>query len=277
MYPGRVTPMKCASSKHRSPSCQDMICASASAPVMKNSSASGRCARRSTQGVDGVRRAAAVDVDPADREPRVGRRRDDRHQVAVLGRADLPVGLLPRLAGGHEDDLVQPEEPCDLARRHQVPVVDRVERAAHDADPPACHGPSVSVPTGAGPGRTGSGATDPRRLPGRARRPGPRRPAPPCSRSQTLAASRRPDGVDAREHRHRAGQRPDRSGVTRQYRKSPLSSRPHRTATATWTARRAERVEASTGRGVDTADVSTVPAPGRHSASRSGRTRLRGW
>ena len=88
-YPGRVTPMKWASSNSRSLSRQPTICSSASAPVMKNSSASGRCALQVGERVDRVGRAAAVDVDPADGEPRVGRGRDDRHQVAVLGRADL--------------------------------------------------------------------------------------------------------------------------------------------------------------------------------------------
>ena len=45
--PGRVTPMKCASSNSSSTSFQDRIAASASAPVMKNHSASGSAARRS--------------------------------------------------------------------------------------------------------------------------------------------------------------------------------------------------------------------------------------
>ena len=163
--PGRVTPTKWASSNSSSASCQDRIWASASAPVMKNSSASGRCAAQVAQRVDRVRRAAAVDVDPADREPRVGRGGDDRHQVAVLGRADLAVGLLPRLAGGHEDDLVEPEQACDLAGGDEVAVVDRVERAAHDPDSSACHRTSLSGPTGAGPGgpapADGSAGADP--------------------------------------------------------------------------------------------------------------------
>ncbi len=43
----RVTPMNRASSQSSSTSFHDRICARASAPVMKNSSASGRCALRS--------------------------------------------------------------------------------------------------------------------------------------------------------------------------------------------------------------------------------------
>ena len=137
--PGRVTPTKWASSNSCSLSRQLTIWARASAPVMKNSSASGRWRRRSVQRVDRVRRAAAVDVDPADREPRVGRGGDDRHQVAVLGRADLALGLLPRLAGRHEHDLVEAEQPGDLAGGDEVAVVDGVERPAHDPDPAARH------------------------------------------------------------------------------------------------------------------------------------------
>ena len=134
--PGRVTPTKCASSNIWSASFQDRIFSSASAPVMKNSSAFGPYnSAQVAQRVDGVGRAVPVDVDPADPEPRVGRGRDHRHQIAVLGRADLRVVLLPRLAGRHEDDLVEREPVGDLARRDQVTVVDRVERAAHDADP----------------------------------------------------------------------------------------------------------------------------------------------
>src|SRR5436853_39996 len=46
--------------------------------------------------------------------------------------------------GRDEDDLVQAEEPGDLARGHEVPVVDGIERPAHHPDPAACHRSSVS-------------------------------------------------------------------------------------------------------------------------------------
>jgi hypothetical protein len=49
VVPGRVQPTKRASSKTRSASCQVTIWASASAPVMKNSSAPGRSRRRSVR------------------------------------------------------------------------------------------------------------------------------------------------------------------------------------------------------------------------------------
>ena len=55
--PGRVTPMKCASSQRCSASFHERISARASAPVMKNSSSSGRSARMS-------RRVSIVNVGP---------------------------------------------------------------------------------------------------------------------------------------------------------------------------------------------------------------------
>ena len=56
--------------------------------------------------------------------------------VAVLGRTDVPVRLLPGLAGGDEDDLVKVEERLDLARGDEVTVVNGVEGAAHHPDAP---------------------------------------------------------------------------------------------------------------------------------------------
>ena len=52
--------------------------------------------------------------------------------------------LLPRLAGRHEHDLVELEQRRDLAGRDQVAVVDGVERAAHHPDAAAWHRSSVS-------------------------------------------------------------------------------------------------------------------------------------
>ncbi len=113
------------------------------------------------QGVDRERRAGPVDVDPADGEARVGGRRDDGHEVAVLGGRDVAVGLLPRLPGGDEDDLVEVEARLDLAGGHEVTVVDRVERPTHDAE---AHGqwwaPSdpLELPCVPSVGRAGRGA-----------------------------------------------------------------------------------------------------------------------
>ena len=52
----------------------------------------------------------------------------------MLGRADLALVLLPRLTGGDEDDLVEPEPGLDLGGGHEVAVVDRVERPAHHSE-----------------------------------------------------------------------------------------------------------------------------------------------
>jgi multiple sugar transport system permease protein len=89
------------------------------------------------QRVDRVRRPRPVDVRPADAEPGVRRRRDDRHQVAVLGRRHRPACLLVRLPCRHEDHLVETEVMRHLAAGHEVPVVDGVEGAAHHPEPPA--------------------------------------------------------------------------------------------------------------------------------------------
>ena len=86
--PGRDTATKCARSQSSCTSFQSRICATASAPVMKKSSASGRWSRMSRRVSIVYVGALAVDVDAADREHRVRRRRDDRHQVAVLGLGD---------------------------------------------------------------------------------------------------------------------------------------------------------------------------------------------
>ena len=87
------------------------------------------------QRVDGERRTAAIDVDPAHGEARVGRRGDHRHEVAILGRRHVSLGLLPRLSGRHEHDLVEVEQARDLAGGDQVTVMDGIECPAHDAEP----------------------------------------------------------------------------------------------------------------------------------------------
>src|SRR3569833_807083 len=82
------------------------------------------------QRVDCVGLPWTLDVNATDRERGVGRGRDDRHQVAVLGRGRLAPLFHPRLTGRHEDDLVQCEQVRHLARGHEVPVVDGIEGAS---------------------------------------------------------------------------------------------------------------------------------------------------
>src|ERR1017187_3009080 len=86
------------------------------------------------QRVDGVGGPGPVDVDPADAEPGVRRGGDHRHQVAVLGGRDGTEILLVRLAGRHEDDLVQREVVRDLAGGDQVTMMYGIEGSAHHAD-----------------------------------------------------------------------------------------------------------------------------------------------
>src|ERR1017187_10157121 len=86
------------------------------------------------QRVDCVGGPGPVDVDPADAEPGVRRGRDHRHQVAVLGGRDGTEILLVRLAGRHEDDLVQREVVRDLAGGDQVTMMYGIEGSAHHAD-----------------------------------------------------------------------------------------------------------------------------------------------
>jgi hypothetical protein len=83
------------------------------------------------KGVHRVRQFLAVDIDATDRESRVGRGGDDRHEVTVLGRADDLALLLPRRPGRDEDDLVETEGVGDLAGGDEVAVMDRIERSAH--------------------------------------------------------------------------------------------------------------------------------------------------
>src|SRR6476659_3997947 len=89
------------------------------------------------QRVLGIGRAAAVDVHPAEREPGVGRRGDDRHQVAILGSGDVAMVLLPGLAGRDVHHFVELEQIGNLAGRDQVAVVDGVERPTHHPHPPS--------------------------------------------------------------------------------------------------------------------------------------------
>ena len=95
------------------------------------------------QGVDRVCRAIAVEVHAACREAWVRGSRDHGHQVAVFCLRNITVGLLPRLAGRHEDNFIEVEPRLHFARSHEVTVVDGIESAAHDPNTEAtiCHQP----------------------------------------------------------------------------------------------------------------------------------------
>ena len=84
------------------------------------------------KGVHRIGGAPPFDLEPGHREPRVAGRGDHGHQVAVLGRGDLPIRLHPGLARGDEDHLVQAEGPQGRLGGDEVAVMDGVEGAAHD-------------------------------------------------------------------------------------------------------------------------------------------------
>lgn len=65
---------------------------------------------------------------------RIRRGGDDCHKVAVLCGGDAPVLLEGLIPGRHEDNLMEPEGVLDLGGRDEMPVVNRVEGAAHNAD-----------------------------------------------------------------------------------------------------------------------------------------------
>ena len=86
--------------------------------------------------VDRVGGPLPVDLHPGDREPRVARGRDHRHEIAVLRRGHLPLLLHPGSARRDEHHFIQVELPQGGLGGHQMPVMDRVERSAHDPDAP---------------------------------------------------------------------------------------------------------------------------------------------
>ncbi len=53
----------------------------------------------------------------------------------MFGWRDIRPVLLPRLAGGDEDDLVEVQERLDLAGSDQVAMVDGIEGPTHHPDP----------------------------------------------------------------------------------------------------------------------------------------------
>ena len=85
--------------------------------------------------VDRVGDALAVHLDAAHEEARVVGRGQKRHGDSVLGRGDAAVLLEGGAARRHEDHDVEIEISDGLLGRDEVPVVDGIEGAAHDAQP----------------------------------------------------------------------------------------------------------------------------------------------
>ena len=225
---------------------------------MKNSSASGPQLAQVGQGVDRVRRAAPVDVHPADREPRVGRRGDDRHEVAVLGRADRR-GRSSATADpvGTKTTSSRPNSPAtSLAATRWPWWMGSNVPPMIPTRPPATDRayPGPPEPARADRLRLTSSGTP-------ARRPGcdgPPRPAPPCSRSQTCPC-RRADAVDAgATARHRAAPTRDERRVTARPGTVALRRSVHRPVTGGRASSTSDRVDRSTRR---QADASTRRTP----------------
>ena len=111
------------------------------------------------QGVDGVGDARTVDVDTRDGEFGVGCGGDHSHQIPIFGVGDVLVQLEHRSAGGYENHLIEVVYPSYFGGGDQVAVVNRVERAAHDADAQACMPVAAcgksAFAVAAGPGRRG--------------------------------------------------------------------------------------------------------------------------
>ena len=86
------------------------------------------------QRVDGVGHARTVDVHAGNGELGVGRRGDHGHQITVLSVGDFLIELEHGPARRHENHLVKIVDPGDFGCGDQVAVVNRVERAAHNAN-----------------------------------------------------------------------------------------------------------------------------------------------
>ena len=100
------------------------------------------------EGVGRIGHALAVDLEAGGEEVGGVGGREQRHREAVLAGGDLLVELEGGAPGGHEDNDVEVEVGVGLLGRDEVAVVDRVERAAHDADaqarmPVAANGPPM--------------------------------------------------------------------------------------------------------------------------------------
>lgn len=117
-----------------------------------------------------ILRVSTVYVSPDDRyrpatpKRRIRRRRDDGHEVAILGLRNPASLLLPRHAGGNENDLVEVESGRNLRGCDEVAMMNGVEGATHHPEPVA-----ASVRTRASPSSTLGirNAADPCRYHGR--------------------------------------------------------------------------------------------------------------
>ena len=100
--------------------------------------------------IDRERRTRAIDLDPAQLERRVVGDRELDHRDAMLDGGHLARRLVRRLARRHEQHPREREGLARLLGDHEMPDVDRVERAAHQPDRPCARGPSPARAPGLG-------------------------------------------------------------------------------------------------------------------------------
>ncbi len=94
------------------------------------------------QGVDGVRRPRALELQPLHREPRRALHRELQHGGPVGGRRGVLPQLERLLPGRHEPQLIQAERLGGSLADDQVTMVNGIERAPEEADLHEAPGPA---------------------------------------------------------------------------------------------------------------------------------------
>src|SRR3981081_4378509 len=87
------------------------------------------------QGIDGVRRSAALDLQRRHGEALIVAHRQAAQLEPVLGARVLRRLLVRRHGDRHNGDGVEPERAVGLRRNHEVAEMRRVEHPAEDAEP----------------------------------------------------------------------------------------------------------------------------------------------
>src|SRR5262249_57709307 len=121
------------------------------------------------EGGGGGGRGGGLDLNRARHEAGMARDGEANHGVAVERRNEADRWFVRRRARRHEQDAVELEALAEGFREDEVPQMDRVERAAQDAEPPLRH-------------RRRRKDRRPPRLPRRL----PRRPPPRMARAELL-------------------------------------------------------------------------------------------
>ena len=67
-------------------------------------------------------------------ESRVRSRRELGHEIALLGCDDRDTAFVRRVGGRDEEHLVEAEHVAHVLSEHEMTRMNRVERAAHQAD-----------------------------------------------------------------------------------------------------------------------------------------------